>query len=136
LPGEPERRKIRTKSASGVELEQHSFVVGIKTTAYLISYQDDANLVNAGARVIARALDNARDVTVAILKGKLKAEKSIKFAGYPGREIQIETPKLGIYRARVYVVGKRLYQVVVLGPEKFALSRESSRYLDSFKLTK
>ena len=44
--------------------------------------------------------------------------------------------KVGIHRAHVYLVGNRLYQIVVRGPKEVATSAEATKYLESFKLVK
>jgi hypothetical protein len=40
--------------------------------------------------------------------------------------------KKQLYRARVFLVGDRVYQVVALGPEEFAKGKEVDDYLKSF----
>jgi hypothetical protein len=66
----------------------------------------------------------------------LISEKTVKLGDSPGREIHIETPTAGTYRARLYLVERRLYQVVVLAPKEVATSEASDWFLESFQLTK
>jgi hypothetical protein len=79
--------------------------------------------------------DSSRDGAVANLKGKLLSEKDVKLGKYPGREIRIEV-KGGarLFRARVFLVDRRLYQVVVFGTKETATSKDADRFLSSFRL--
>src|SRR5262249_35408647 len=83
-------------------------------------------------------LDAQTKGSVASLKGKLVSEKATLTLGkgkHPGREIVIALPEKGrFYRARIFLVGTRLYQVVAMGPEDFARGKPADRFLDSFKL--
>ena len=53
----------------------------------------------------------------------------------PGREILIAKKTL-YYRARLYLAGNRLYQLIVAGPKEAVTSKEADKFLDSFALTK
>jgi len=80
-------------------------------------------------------LDDSREGALDNLGGKLVSEKPIKLGRYEGRELLIEVAKQDrLFRARVYLVGNRLYQTVLFGPPKAVKSKEARRYLDSFKL--
>ena len=48
----------------------------------------------------------------------------------------MEAPAVGFYRARLYLVGQRLYQVVVAGPREDIQGQDADRYLNSLKLKK
>jgi hypothetical protein len=37
-------------------------------------------------------------------------------------------------RCRVYLVGKRLYHVLVIGTNDYATSKEADKFLESFRL--
>jgi hypothetical protein len=39
-----------------------------------------------------------------------------------------------LYRARIFLVGDRMYQVVALGPDEFAKSKAVDDYLNSFEI--
>jgi hypothetical protein len=54
---------------------------------------------------------------------------------HPGREIRLSIPAAkGIARCRIFLVGSRLYQVMVVGVPEFADSERSSSVLASFAL--
>jgi hypothetical protein len=48
----------------------------------------------------------------------------------------VTRPMQGKVRAKVYLQGKRLYQVFVMGTEAYVDSRDATRFLDSFEITK
>ncbi len=80
-------------------------------------------------------LDSSRDGAVGNLKGELDSEKDIKLGDYPGREVRIAVDEgKKLFRARVYLVDQRLYQVVVFGTKDAATSKEADKFLDSFQL--
>jgi hypothetical protein len=81
-------------------------------------------------------LDHACDSAVARLGGKTLSRKKITLAdNYPGRDLVAEGPggKV-IVRDRIYLVERRLYQVVVSGPKWWVQSATSRKVLDSFEL--
>jgi hypothetical protein len=137
FPGEPTEQKESVKTPAGV-VEVTTFFVEqqLEQVNYVVTYaRFPAAAVKAGSE--AKRLDNARDGAVARMKGKLKSEKRIALQKqYPGRELLIETPDKRRVRGRIYAVGDRLYQVLVLGPAAVVDSKETSRFLDSFQLTK
>ena len=132
LPGEP----VEQTKDVGQGRKVYLWIVSQGKIAYVVSYADMPELAKAGGELIEKALENGRKQAAVNLKGKVIYDKEHKLNGNPGREVHIETPALGIYRMRMYVIGPRLYQVIVLGPREVALSKDSDRYLDSFKVTK
>ncbi|MBP3958647.1 hypothetical protein J8F10_25655 [Gemmata sp. G18] len=88
--------------------------------------------------LIPRYLDSAKDDMIRAVGGKLASETNTTLAGkYPGRDFSADVtePNVGTLRARIYLVGARLYQVTVLGTDSYAASNESTAFLDSFQLT-
>jgi hypothetical protein len=78
------------------------------------------------------------DVEVS-MDGEEKSRKAITLDAYPGLEIGIQKADQTFARARVYVVGKRLYNIYAVAPsEKSAYSQELnlSLYLGSLTLLK
>ena len=69
--------------------------------------------------------------------GTFKSESKIELDGkHPGREILADIPsKGGAVRARVYLVGTRLYQIMVVGKKGFEESADTLKFLNSLKLT-
>jgi hypothetical protein len=84
-------------------------------------------------------LDGAREGAVTFVKGKQLAETRVTQNGVEGREIKITAPnkrKTSLVVVRLFLVGERLYQVLVVIDESRAESGEIAKFLDSFKLEK
>jgi len=69
----------------------------------------------------------------------IESQKPILLDGHPGREIQFSVPgpkgtENGAGRARLYLVGNRLYQVIVVGPASKVTAAELSDFVNSFEL--
>ena len=65
---------------------------------------------------------------VAIAAGVALAVASVGAQG-------ITQPKQGLTRGKVFLKGRRLYQIFVMGTESFANSASATKFLDSFKLS-
>jgi hypothetical protein len=72
------------------------------------------------------------------IKAKLTSASRTTLDGkYPGRNVEAELPdKKGILRARIYFVGQRLYQIVVLGKNQLVDSKDATKFLDSLVVTR
>jgi hypothetical protein len=133
MPGTPKKEKAETESDFGKGV-LHMNTVQAGKTMYGANYCDfPAKIKKVSLKQI---LDSSRDGAVANLEGKLASEKDIKLGKYTGREIRINVAGgKQLFRARVYLVEQRLYQVVVFGTREAATSKEADKFLDSFKLT-
>jgi len=82
------------------------------------------------------ALNSARDGGLSNIKGKVLRESEITIGEYPGKDLTFEIPSLpGIQgRLRIYLVGRRLYQVMMLGPPARVTGKDSETFFDSFRL--
>jgi hypothetical protein len=83
-------------------------------------------------------LNSAKDDLIRAAGGEQVSTSSIALAGkYPGREFtaRFRHPSPGVMHARIYLVGKRLYQVLVKGTEEFANAPAATAFLDSFMVT-
>jgi hypothetical protein len=133
MPGAPKQEELETESDFGKGV-LHMNVAQADKTMYGANYCDfPAEIKNAPLK---KVFDSSRDGAVANLEGKLVRESDIKLGDYPGREIHIgaEDGKQ-LFRARVYLVDRRLYQVVVFGSKEAAISKQADKFFDSFKLT-
>ena len=134
LPEKPSEKTSKVPTDAG-QLELHIFVLDQKDRAYLVTYSDyPAGTVKDNAD---KVLTGVVEGNAKSLKGKVASEEKITIGKkkYPGREIRIEMDdKKGLYRARVYLVGDRLYQVVALGPDEFAKGKAVDDYLKSFAI--
>ncbi len=136
LPGVPLEQKQSVKTSIGT-VELILFILEVKKAqgSYVVGYSElPEPAVQVGTEE--KRLDNARDGAVASAKGKLKSEKRIALQGHHGRDLLIEVDGKHVIRTRFYAVKNRLYQVLAVGPADWVAARESSKFLDSFKLTK
>ena len=132
MPGTPKQEEFDTESDFGKGV-LHMNRAQADKTIYAANYCDFPTEIKMAP--IKKVYDSSRDGAVANLEGKLVSEKEIKLGKHPGREIQIEVAGgKQLFRARVFLVEQRLFQVVVMGTKKAATSRDADRFLDSFKL--
>lgn len=67
--------------------------------------------------------------------GKIISDEKYQFDGkYPAAKIDVESPKLGIYRVRLIHTETHFYQAIVAGPKDFVDSPDAMKFLDSLKL--
>lgn len=94
----------------------------------LLQGKDANTLLDAGMRGMGQAWLLGGQVPVAI-------------DGHPGREASFEVVGVGndengAGRARCYIIGPRMYQVVIIGPKSKMNDALAKAFLDSFKLLK
>ena len=132
MPGTPKQEQAETESDFGKGV-LHMNTAQAGKTMYGANYCDFPAKIKKVP--LKQVLDSSRDGAVANLEGNLASEKDMKLGKHPGREIRIGVAGgKRLFRARVYLVEQRLYQVVVFGTKKAATSKEADKFLDSFKL--
>ena len=114
----------------------------LRSTVYTVEHDDGARTVIVTDLAIPDEPDRvperlklAQDALVRSVRGKVTSTDSINLAGkFPGREVVAEftEPRPGMMYARVYLVGRRLYQVMVVGTEDYATSPTTGAFFDSF----
>lgn len=134
LPEKPSEKTQTIKSDVG-ELEMHMFIVASTEQVYLLTYNDyPGDSLDEEAH---KVLDKVIEGNQKSLKGKVTMDEKITIGKkkYPGRDIRIEqADKKQVYRAKVFLAGNRLYQVVALGPDEFVKSKSVEEYLKSFAI--
>ena len=121
--------------------------MGIQMTMYMVESKNGVIGVavadmpiperESDAEIQAR-LDGSRDGALQNVGGSLKSSTAITLNGkYPGREFTgtITKPTTGQMRAKIFLVNKRLYQVLVMGTDSYANSANATEFLNSFQLT-
>ncbi len=115
-------------------VEMHTLSYSNADIALILGYSEYPE-VFIRVRPADSLLTNARKGAVSNVRGKLVLEKPIQYGTFPGREIHIRVPgRAGLLRARYYLVGNRLCQMIVAGPDSVALGGVGNRFLDSFRL--
>ena len=130
----PKEQTNKVKTDVG-EVDLHAFLVDQKDRAVVVMYSDypAGSVAEKSEKVMAGCIEG----NVKALKGKLLTEDKITIgkAKHPGREIRIEMPdKKSIYRARLFIVGDRLYQVVALGPDDYTKTKAVDDFMKSFAI--
>ena len=67
------------------------------------------------------------------LKGRLLSKSDVSVEGHRGREFEVQRQK-GITTLRVFIVGQRLYQLIVTSPTEAVGADGRARFMGSFKL--
>lgn len=135
LPGKP-MEQTKKVPAGGMDIDMFMFIVAPSDDrVYLVTYSDyDKALVTDDNKDA--ILDGAAKGSITNLKGKTLKNEEITIGKHPGRELLVELPNKSQYRAQIYLVNNRLYQVVALGPKSFVKSETTDDYFKSFKLAK
>lgn len=121
--------------------------------AYAVVVLDLPFLAGQTDEAVQGLLDAMRDGMVQSLGAKLQDSKRVTLdKKHPGREFSVtfEKPKAGtgeafsvtlnlpedgVLRARVYLVGDRVYTILAAGKKDFPTSREADAFFESFQLT-
>ena len=134
FPAEPKKQE---QKAAGVAFTM--FATEDKNGAYMVGVGDMPIGDNETAEQTKARLDGAEAGAIKNVGGKLKDSKDVALGKqkHPGREFTatIAKPVEGEVRARIYLVGKRMYQVMVVGTKEYANSPAATAFLDSFRLT-
>ena len=135
MPKNPTESKKKVATATG-HLEVFLLVaLGENDATMVVSYCDYAEEELKGN--LEKRLDHARDGAVNGARGKLQSEKRAQLIDgevlYPGRDIVIEKGGAVVARMRIFLVGRRLYQVMALGNTS---PRQAGAFMDSFRLNK
>jgi hypothetical protein len=115
----------------------HLFAAQEGFTGYFVSYCDyPPDFIKK--KEPEKMLEDARDGAVSNDQGKLVSDTKISLAGHPGREVVIDArgphgPK-GLIRGRLFMVGNRLYQIMVVAPQGRGDDQATKGFLQSFKL--
>jgi hypothetical protein len=134
FPARPKESVQPQKTAVG-EFDLYLFQVNDPETAtqYVVGCTEytGVKLFNPEDR-----FDGARDGLLASGQYKLRSERKIELQGSPGREIDLELPDgKGIqFRVHLYLVGQRMYQLMVFSKQDVAKNRDASLFFDSFRL--
>jgi hypothetical protein len=133
LPGTP---REQTQRVAGITMKM--FMVEQGGGAYMAAFADVPIRSDEPEWQTQQRLNGARDGALRNVQGVLVREGRIRLHGRePGREIEANLPnQRGVLRARFYIVGRRMYQVMVVGNRQWVSSGDADRFLNSLSLTK
>jgi hypothetical protein len=131
-------QKSKTTEGETLSLEDHRFVASVEEgkVTYTVSYADFPDeLSQLPSQVI---LDSISSRFTNDKKLKSLNQQDIKLGQYSGKEFKFESPEETLVQQRVYLVKKRLYQIVTEIPKarQSALSSDVEKFMNSFQLLK
>jgi hypothetical protein len=129
MPEIPEEKTEITDSAHG-PYTTHLFIVRDTTSVYLIGWVDYDPSFNFDRRA---ELDANRDNFVKGINAKLLNTRPTIIDGYSALEFTAETADK-IFTSRVYMVGRRPYQIVIGSTKGVDDSVKLNRFFNSFKV--
>lgn len=135
MPGTPSQIKLPIDSQEGATTLIGFRVIRKNEANYMVGYAD----VPAGVKLNTPAERNKFLVEVATgfstsLQGRILNQQTVNLGRYPGREIRVQFPQGVKGRQRLYLVKRRLYQLVVMTGKESSLSKSIQGFMDSFKL--
>lgn len=128
MPMEPTKQEITVPSEFG-QIKMHmlqslSLSPLAACTVIYSDYPDEA---------AARKIFDKRSESLA-KTGKVLSGRDISLDGHPGSEMRVETEPGKVMVNRIFLVGKRAYQVMVVSQEPDADSPQLRKFLESFRL--
>lgn len=130
----PDKQEQTFKSKAGT-VTTHFFVFPSGRQVRMVSYSDQPSLRGTSAGT-SRFLDGTREGVVTSVSGTLIKEKKLSHQSHPGRELWVEAKGGILMVLRSYVVGKRVYGVLVRAPKEEFREQEAMSFLNSFTLTR
>jgi len=130
MPEIPTDKTETTDSTHG-PYTTHLFVVRDTTSVYLIGWVDYDPSFNFNRQA---ELEANRDNFVKGIKAKLVTTRPTMIDGYSAIEFTAETEEQ-IFKSRVYMVGRRPYQIVIGSPKGEDDSVSVNRFFNSFKVS-
>ena len=129
MPVTPEEKTETTDSAHG-PYTTHLFVVRDTTSVYLIGWVDYDPSFNFNRQA---ELEANRDNFVKGISATLLSSKATMIDGYNAIEFSAETADR-IFKSRVFLVGRRPYQIVIGSPKGMDDTALVERFFNSFKV--
>ncbi|MGB9179899.1 MAG: hypothetical protein WCB68_11695 [Pyrinomonadaceae bacterium] len=130
VPAKPEESTESANSSVG-PYTVHLFTSKSENAIYIFGWTDYDPTFNFGVRA---ELNANRDNFLKGVSGKLLSESNITLDGNPGIEFTAEGPN-AFFKSRVYIIGKRPFQLIVAVPTGRNDDEGMKRFLASFKLT-
>jgi hypothetical protein len=134
FPSTPTKIINRTVSQNGMTLRVHYVGCDFDGGAFAVMYSDypQGHVQNTG---IERVLTGARKGAAANAGGNILSHKSISLGNHKGQEFETNDVAKGMAtRIRMYLVGDRLYQVMVVAKSGRMDNSKADQFFDSFEL--
>jgi hypothetical protein len=135
LPNQP-KHETRTANAAGAPLKITLYTTTAGNSAYVVSCNDFPTDQVAAAN-LGRLLDSVGEGAMSNIGATMDSQVAIELNGHPGRDIVGRAKIAGqdaVVRARVYLVGNRMIQTLVMGAKGQMSDEDMTNYLSSLKL--
>ncbi len=129
MPDTPTDKTETTQSEHG-PYTTHLFIVKDTTSVYLIGWVDYDPEFNFNRQ---SEMEANRDNFVKGINARLLSTRALTIDGYPALEFSAETADR-VFKSRVYMVGRRPYQIVIGSPKDLDDSANLNRFFNSFKV--
>ena len=131
MPSEPKEEKQTTESPYG-PFTTHLFTsFSPEREIYLVGWVDYDPKFNFDVQA---ELEANRDNFVKNVKARLLSTTPIKLGTHPGIEFKADIEGKADIVSRVYIVGRRPYQLIMVSPAGLDSSAARERFFSSFKL--
>ncbi len=130
LPGTP-TETIETKQSDQGPYTTYLYILREQGNGFLIGWVDYDPTFNFNRQL---ELEMNRDKFIENQKAKLVETRQIRIDGFLAIEFTAETTDQ-IFRSRVYMVGRRPYQIIISSPKGLDDSANVNRFFNSFKVT-
>jgi len=130
MPGTP-KETIETSQSDHGPYTTHIVLLRQEDNVYMVGWVDYDPSFNFNRQA---ELEANRDNFVNGIKATLLETRTTTINGYPAIEFSAENANR-IFKSRVYIVGRRPYQIVIGSPKEIDDSANINRFFSSFKLT-
>ena len=131
LPTQPKEEKKTSESAHGPYTTDLFTSFGPEREIYLVGWVDYDPQFNFGVQA---ELEANRDNFIKSTNAKLLGTTPIKLGTHPGIEFKAELTGKADIVSRVYIVGRRPYQLIAFTPAGHDSSANRERFFSSFQL--
>ena len=131
MPEIPQEKTDTTDSSHG-PYTTHLFVVRDTASVYLIGWVDYDPSFNFNRQA---ELEANRDNFVKGINARLVSTRPTVIDGYTGLEFTAETDDR-VFKSRVFLVGRRPYQIVIGSPKGLDDTASTERFFNSFKVAR
>ena len=135
LPGVPISEPPKTNDTE-VVIKWHILSTLSNISGLSLAYSEHSTSSNLAP---AKLLQRVRDNSISDLSGELKNEREITLKDaqgkeYPGLELQIAYKGGFLVRERIYLVGSRIYALMVISGSQGIFSNDAERFFKTFQI--
>ena len=131
MPGQPKEEKKTAESPKGPYTTYLYSSVSPEREIYLVGWVDYDPKFKFGVQA---ELEANRDNFLKAVKATLLSTTPVKLGAHPGIEFKAEVAGKADIVSRVYIVGRRPYQLITVTPAGRDASANRARFFSSFQL--